>query len=401
VHRVVANGKSAARQRVTTRPDDLNVKGVLGPGVGEADNAKIGDQVESIASSMARSAGLIVDGKRFKCPPGTPNALEFTDVRGSNCGQPSPKKVTEAAVHGAEGAAHAVEHAPGMAEKTPGGHAVAELPYTPGVITDPAILGVQTQIAKHRRTEIENSTSDRLDAYNEYVDEENKLDLDPKEVVDAVIAKARASVGAPAIQIDSALLPQVLTDGRFKNQFETGTSMGYFNPEGRRSAEQGFAVPKDLPVAQRPVYGMAWDAFDQDANVGLASGYGDTSVFLKKEAINQATVSFGDSIDSGLSGVSAKDIDSAPDDAVLASISSFFADNAIDDYIASVAEDNFAADEATNFFDESYIEMQFHGGVPTTLIDHVQLPYDLEGDPTIEPLLKQLKEAGISWHFGG
>lgn len=70
---------------------EVVVKGVLGPSIGET-GAKVGDlSGGSITHRLAASRGVIVDGGKFKCPPGTPGAGDFTDAMGSTCAVPSAK----------------------------------------------------------------------------------------------------------------------------------------------------------------------------------------------------------------------------------------------------------------------------------------------------------------------
>jgi hypothetical protein len=68
---------------------EIMVKGILGPSIGES-GAKVGDlSGGSITQRLAASRGVIVDGGKFKCPPGTPGAGDFTDAMGSTCAMPS------------------------------------------------------------------------------------------------------------------------------------------------------------------------------------------------------------------------------------------------------------------------------------------------------------------------
>ena len=68
---------------------EVMVKGILGPSIGES-GAKVGDlSGGSITQRLAASRGVIVDGGKFKCPPGTPGAGDFTDALGSTCAMPS------------------------------------------------------------------------------------------------------------------------------------------------------------------------------------------------------------------------------------------------------------------------------------------------------------------------
>ena len=85
----------------------------------------------------------------------------------------------------------------------------------------------------------------------------------------------------------------VLEAGRFKTQFETGTSGGAYDPEYRKAGEaRGFGIPEDINVTERPVYGYI-DVPDGDN----ASSYGPVKFVLKPEVKRRATVTVGDSID--------------------------------------------------------------------------------------------------------
>lgn len=111
------------------------------------------------------------------------------------------------------------------------------------------------------------------------------------------------------MRIKAENLEKVLDDGYFKNQFETRSSGGCFNPEMRRRLENDkFNVPKDDSIldADRPVYGMFCPKFDiNNPNVieyytdGPGSWYGDgvTVVLDKNKVVNNATMTIGDSLD--------------------------------------------------------------------------------------------------------
>lgn len=67
-------------------------KGILGPSIGD-NNQKVGElSGGNISSRFAASNGVIVEGGKFKCPPGTPGAGDFTDALGSTCAVPSQGK---------------------------------------------------------------------------------------------------------------------------------------------------------------------------------------------------------------------------------------------------------------------------------------------------------------------
>jgi len=110
------------------------------------------------------------------------------------------------------------------------------------------------------------------------------------------------------IAIDADRFAKVLDDGYFKNQFETQSSGGALNFDGRKKCEfKEFNVPKGAEIldADRPVYGALQPKFDPDdattvfyyQSLGGAS-YGDgIKVALDKEkVINNATMTIGDSL---------------------------------------------------------------------------------------------------------
>lgn len=67
----------------------LTGKGILGPSIGES-GQKVGDlSGGSVSSRFAASNGVLVENGKFKCPPGTAGAGDFTDALGSTCGTPS------------------------------------------------------------------------------------------------------------------------------------------------------------------------------------------------------------------------------------------------------------------------------------------------------------------------
>ena len=62
----------------------LLFKGFLGPTIKDKPN------LDSVGTRAARAAGVIVDAAgKLRCPPGTPNANQFTDMQMSNCLIPS------------------------------------------------------------------------------------------------------------------------------------------------------------------------------------------------------------------------------------------------------------------------------------------------------------------------
>ena len=72
----------------------LLFKGFLGPTI------KDNDALQSVGMRAARAAGVIVDSAgKLRCPPGTPNANQFTDMQMSNCLVPSAETLAAQAVN--------------------------------------------------------------------------------------------------------------------------------------------------------------------------------------------------------------------------------------------------------------------------------------------------------------
>jgi hypothetical protein len=96
----------------------------------------------------------------------------------------------------------------------------------------------------------------------------------------------------------------ILRDGRFRTQFETGTSQGSL--DGRPFIEESlFGLPRDLPVEQRPVYGAIRTAVPEERPRPMAHWegdpwtmqphYGDHLFLLRPEAKARSTYTFDDS----------------------------------------------------------------------------------------------------------
>lgn len=115
--------------------------------------------------------------------------------------------------------------------------------------------------------------------------------------VERTIDKAFARLTAEsrmAIQFESKYMDSLLTDGRFKTQFETRTSGGTNNQSYRAAAEErGLGVPKDVDPKQRPIYGY----LDLGPSArGMVAQYGDLTFVVKDEVKQRATVTAGDSL---------------------------------------------------------------------------------------------------------
>jgi len=94
------------------QPSDIEYK-ILG--------RKLKENVESLLSRAIRATGrgLWVDDKnKLRCPPGSPNANQFTDITGSNCLIPSPRQAAQSGSRAVRGAVTGVaQRAAGIGQR--------------------------------------------------------------------------------------------------------------------------------------------------------------------------------------------------------------------------------------------------------------------------------------------
>ena len=100
------------------------------------------------------------------------------------------------------------------------------------------------------------------------------------------------SIAAPREALES-----IIDDGRFKSQFESGTSRGLLDDRVRAEAERNlFGYPSDLPDEHRPIYGHISDRTLWPSST--ATAYGDWNAVLDPRRTKDATFTIGDSLES-------------------------------------------------------------------------------------------------------
>jgi len=97
-----------------------------------------------------------------------------------------------------------------------------------------------------------------------------------------------AAAGPIKINTTVDVAHEILDDGRFETQFESGDSGGSYAPDLRTDAEAaGLGIPEDLDPARRPVYGYTH---------GSALQYGGIQWVLKDSVKERSTITLGDSL---------------------------------------------------------------------------------------------------------
>ena len=103
------------------------------------------------------------------------------------------------------------------------------------------------------------------------------------------------------IRLPEEALKPILGAGRFKSQFETGTSRGILDTSYRATVEHDeMGYSKTLSPAKRPIYGMLFN-YKQPSEVDVTSGtgwhYGNIVAIMKPSVKAHATVTAHDSLD--------------------------------------------------------------------------------------------------------
>lgn len=97
------------------------------------------------------------------------------------------------------------------------------------------------------------------------------------------------------VRANDKTIPQIIEDGRFKSQFETGRSNGSFDPQFRKEVEKIlFGHPEDLPNEARPVYGSLFDPSLEDS-FRSAGSYGNVMGVAKPSVKDRSTFTWDDS----------------------------------------------------------------------------------------------------------
>jgi hypothetical protein len=114
---------------------------------------------------------------------------------------------------------------------------------------------------------------------------------DVKEIISDTID--REIYGKPvAINVPYQVLPEIVDDGRFQNQHESGVSSAFLDPKFRAYAESNvFNVGTDDPPENYPIYGYV-----HGAGASLTSMYGQVRFEFKDSVKSRTTMTVDDSL---------------------------------------------------------------------------------------------------------
>lgn len=262
----------------------------------------------------------------------------------------------------------------------------------------PVEQAVVQKEAEDARYTVENTVRDVMnDLGVDVVDGEFVDEMGNPHSIDEIVADVAAGIetddsGTISILASPDTLGLILDDGRFKNQFETGTSTALFDPAMRQTFEAGhFGVDPSASPMDKPIYGTY--NFDETLSSGVGF-YGGVVVDLKDTVRERATVTLGDSLNSDLVGIP-MGASGLPEDRLLAAAGPDYVREAA---IVSLSNypgfENVTDDLGSDWQMQDYYEAQIHGGVTVDDIAHV---YFKDPPPPDSELTARLDEKGISW----
>ena len=204
------------------------------------------------------------------------------------------------------------------------------------------------------------------------------------------------------IAIDASKFEKVLSDGYFKNQFETNSSGGILSFDDRKRCEfKEFNVPTGSKIldADRPIYGALQPKYDPDdvdaiytwqRMGGARYGNGIKVILDKDKVINNSTVTIGDSLNRQFDIFGTEMANPKFTGAVWGE----------EDMIARVGAGEASAADAIKAMTE-YYEFQLHGK-DTHSIDIIEkVMIDASQIFGKKSVIKMLDDKGIPWELYG
>lgn len=185
------------------------------------------------------------------------------------------------------------------------------------------------------------------------------------------------------IRADIRAAEQILKDGRFKSQFESGSSGGMFNPQRRAEFEEKLFGIDQSEMKDRPIYGYAFGGRSR----GSVNHYGDVVFILKDSVRRRTTFTVRDSLDENGAGRWACTTPSPLNNPDYRSVTPQVVEQVIRDKTGLSGK---GPSEV-----RGYTELQYHGGVSISDVKEVIFT---DYRPNKE-LQATLKKEGISWEY--
>ena len=208
------------------------------------------------------------------------------------------------------------------------------------------------------------------------------------------------------IDDDGAVLTSILKDGRFKTQFETGTSGGAYAPQKRiQASEHLFGNDGSMAASEFEKYGyLGSKDVVHDDNIQLLF-YGEGKITFKKDKMmNRTTFTIGDSLrDAEGDGKTARFIMGSsvanPDSTVAIGRPSL-----IDDFLHRTNQgiEKYGIEGASGIGNKvrSYFELQYHGDLTLDDIESMTVDKNILDEVfKNEDLLQKVKDKNIKLHY--
>lgn len=194
------------------------------------------------------------------------------------------------------------------------------------------------------------------------------------------------------IRLEIDKLGKILTDGRFKSQFETGTSGGMLSPVRRSEVEAlEMGYPDSTNPKDRPVYGMLFDG-EIKPSKGASAFYGGVVAIFKPSIKQYATVTMEDSLN--YEGNIMPSPLLKPSRYSISSFGGYFPSQTFKEMYDMSKTGKIRPSKLKEI---DYTEVQIHGGHATTSnIDRIVFS---KNTPTSKIPVNELKKYGIKWEI--
>ena len=215
----------------------------------------------------------------------------------------------------------------------------------------------------------------------------NKISTSDKKIVEKTLDDI-VRTSEYSIRIKSKDLESLVTDNRFKNQFETNTSGGTVSKDHRREATTQLfgANTKKLKKSDYEKYGYLGNKdylkdFDHNRMWGGTDQYGDVIFRFDKKALKgRVTMTVNNSLGNA---VNKKVIASSTEKANIGCIEL----NAINKYTDLIKNNKFnSVEDLVNKINVRYIELQYHGKLTLGEVKEVCFTQDVPEKSLIEAL---------------